>query len=295
MKCFFLFKSQVVGSHLLLLLVIYHHLKKLHCFNSCLVHDAGGDIKFGAQASHLSVGLKSLCSGPALVGISWGQLGSGFPVPGEKKKVKDKCWLLMSCPGLILHCSNMPRMFWPSHLCLKIYPDWNEIIPSWRVLCLQCFLNFCNSCTTWLAFNFDNWVLLVNFPHTYGLPPQIDIKVLENRDITTDLAVPSLFQNATTSRLNVKFLIDGWYVTCLPYYPQWLFKSVVGVETLSVTGSLHVGIFPCPWPVPRQDSSVVWMGLWLCSPQHAVLVWVAQSCGSRTVGKLFQEDGICGA
>lgn len=31
-----------------------------------------------------------------------------------------------------------------------------------------------------LAFRFCNWVLLVNFPYTYGLPPKIDFKVFEN-------------------------------------------------------------------------------------------------------------------
>lgn len=49
-----------------------------------------------------------------------------------------------------------------------------------------------------MAFNFDNWVLLVNFPHTCGLPPKIDYEVLENRGVI-DLAALSLFQTQLLS------------------------------------------------------------------------------------------------
>lgn len=92
-----------------------------------------------------------------------------------------------------------------------------------------------------MAFNFHNWVLLVNFPHTCGLPPKIDYKILENRGVI-DLAAPSLFQTQLLSD-SVEFLVGWLYIMCQPVTSSCL-QCAVSAETFSVVRSLHADALP---------------------------------------------------
>lgn len=141
------------------------------------------------SAISFHTGPRSFCCGPALARILWGQLSSvSITALGEREYSKNQ---VLKGEGCVV--SRLYSLPFRQAVCgVAASP-----VLRLPLIEMNSFMNGSLSSvfSGLLAFRFCNWVLLVNFPYTYGLPPKIDFKVFENR-VIKDMAVPPLFPNS---------------------------------------------------------------------------------------------------